>query len=233
MSYQKQDGRGQAYGSHRGSFWSTEFQLESREIKIIIIIRFQLEITEIKIIITCFQLESTGIRLPSATGPMHGMTVKMSSVKTNRKSVLHELEICGFNLISVPKSEPLWLQYMRAHPAFGMTMTNTLRSVFSWHALHYSWLQTLFVNVKRMEWLECRSLPPASAVEVIDSEPSFRLCVCLLVCSKGYHMPECQWPIMWWCVPSQYDVMMSHYYVKWHQITNFGLKYHGKQIMLK
>ncbi len=24
----------------------------------------------------------------------------------------HELEICGFNLISVPKSEPLWLPYM-------------------------------------------------------------------------------------------------------------------------
>ncbi len=39
--------------------WSTHFQLESTEIKIIIIIHFQLEITEIKIIITHFQLEST------------------------------------------------------------------------------------------------------------------------------------------------------------------------------
>ncbi len=36
---------------------------------------------------------------------------KWVSVKTNRKSVLHELEICGLDLIPLSKSEPLWLPY--------------------------------------------------------------------------------------------------------------------------
>ncbi len=51
------------YGSHRGSFWSAHFQLESPEIKIIIIIRFQLEITGIRIVITHFDIEITEIKI--------------------------------------------------------------------------------------------------------------------------------------------------------------------------
>ncbi len=36
-----------------------------------------------------------------------------------QRSVLHELEICGFNLISVQKNEPLWLPYTLAESVAG------------------------------------------------------------------------------------------------------------------
>ena len=124
---------GQMYGSHRGSFWSTEFDLKHSTFSIgksrdqdhrhhtFSIGHYGNQDCHHTFSNRDYRNPTTN-SIPAnewienlwlikilCSDEVEICQAKWVSVKTNRKSVLHELEICGFNLISVPKNEPLWL----------------------------------------------------------------------------------------------------------------------------